>query len=1035
MVDDDNRADGDLEPEPQGGGTSEHSGTRRSTWAAPAATGGESDYVMSDDELADALEEDFERSTHTGTYTIVAPEASEQKLTAEAEPAVEEESGVEPAVDEGSGAEPEPQAEEDTEVGFDPEPVIEFVGSVAEEPVTVYSLDDVVLPQVDEELGGVGNARTDRPDLWEVAAASPEFETTFKPVPVPMPESEPEPAPWPISELEPEVEPEPEPQSETEQLAQPAAETHAEPPVRRSLLTNELAATLAASAESGGDPSKIMAQLEEQLMLREQDAADFRRWQDTVVAERGPGAFADIEAAREGFVDIFESAGPVPSAATVGAPPLATNAFGVDAILDSRLMSAPAPMTAPVSDIPPPPGHTLAPMPMPMPTSATSGPESPFFAEAPVPVPVPVPELQPEPELTFTAPPAIPDLVEPSKSPEMPDPFDFDTLIGGTAASVLDEPTAFATPPAEDRQFSAVAEPSFDSEPSVDETVSDTDRAFADLAGPSPVTSEGVTLLPQPVVGLAPPLSNAQPSSSGFPVIETALVAPRAFRVEESSAEPTLKEQRVGRASRLFWLWFAANSSIVSVAFGGTVLSLGMSLRQAIVATLIGVAVSFLPLGLGTLAGKWSGQPTMVISRASFGHFGNMLPAGLAIIVRVFWGAVLLWFLAAGTARILTGAKLAGPLTETQLVIIGLAIGFLLALVIAFFGYGLIARIQMVFTIISALLIAGLIYLTWPAVDFAAALTLADGPWILVLTGAVLVFSFVGLVWAVSSADLARYQRSSGSGASSMLWSTFGATIPAFVLIAYGAVLAASNPNVATGLITTPLDTISELMPVWYPIPLIAALAFSLLSGVVVSIYSGGFALQATGASMRRSAAVVIVGAAVAALAVLIAVSVGDFTIILRDVATSLAVPIAAWAGIFGAEMMIRNKRFDSQALLKRGGVYGDVRWVNLAMLIVASGVGFGLTTATVSWLGWQGYLFEIMGVPLSTDLAASDMGVFAALVIGLLTPIVAGIPAIRRQEAVAAQRNPSVGAQRGPIAGTQRSPIAGTQRSPIAAD
>jgi purine-cytosine permease-like protein len=291
-------------------------------------------------------------------------------------------------------------------------------------------------------------------------------------------------------------------------------------------------------------------------------------------------------------------------------------------------------------------------------------------------------------------------------------------------------------------------------------------------------------------------------------------------------------------------------------------------------------------------------------------------------------------------------------------------------------------------------------------VDIPAALTLGDGPWILVLTGAVLVFSFVGLVWAVSSADLARYQRSSGSGAASMLWSTFGATIPAFVLIAYGAVLAASNPDVALGLVETPLDTIALLIPIWYPIPLIAALAFSLLSGVVISIYSGGFALQAAGASMRRAAAVVIVGVAVAALAVLIAVSVGDFALILRDVATSLAVPIAGWAGIFGAEMMIRNKRFVSESLVKRGGIYADFRWLNLSMLIVATGIGFGLTTASVVWLGWQGYLFGIMGVPLSSDLAGSDLGVFVALVIGLFTPIVAGIPGIRRQEAKDPQRS-----------------------------
>jgi hypothetical protein len=97
--------------------------------------------------------------------------------------------------------------------------------------------------------------------------------------------------------------------------------------------------------------------------------------------------------------------------------------------------------------------------------------------------------------------------------------------------------------------------------------------------------------------------------------------------------------------------------------------------------------------------------------------------------------------------------------------------------------------------------------------------------------------------------------------------------------------------------------------------------------------------------------------------------------------------------------MMIRNRRFETDSLLNRGGVYPDVQWINLSSLVVVSIIGFGLTSATVDWLGWQGYLFPIFGVDAASDLAATDVGVFVALLLGLLTPIVAGIPAIRRQE------------------------------------
>ncbi|MCU1534350.1 MAG: hypothetical protein JWR53_831, partial [Glaciihabitans sp.] len=480
---------------------------------------------------------------------------------------------------------------------------------------------------------------------------------------------------------------------------------------------------------------------------------------------------------------------------------------------------------------------------------------------------------------------------------------------------------------------------------------------------------------------------------------------PRAFVVEPVGLEPTPLDQRVGRAARLFWMWFATNASVVSVGFGGLVFALGMSLRQSIVATLAGVALSFLPLGLGTLAGKRSGMPTMVISRATFGVTGNVLPAIFGLVSRLFWGAVLLWVLGSGAASILTGASFSGGLTQQQLTLAIVVVGFLLAAVIAFFGYGLIARIQLTISVVAAVLGIGFVALTWHWVSFPTALTVGDGPWILVVTGGVLVFSFVGLVWANSSADLARYQRPGSSGGGSMLWATFGTALPSFLLIAYGAVLAASDPRIAAGLLANPMDQLGRLLPVWYPVPLVLATVLSLLSGVVISVYSAGFALQATGLNLKRPLSVVATGVLLLAIAAGLALTVTDFTSLFRDFATTLAVPIAAWAGIFAAEMMIRNRRFDSVSLLRRGGVYADVRWVNLIALVVITIIGLGLTSATVAGLAWEGYLFTALGIPLSGELAGTDLGVLVALVLGLIVPVVAGVPAIRRQES--AERAP----------------------------
>ncbi len=925
MVDHDNPTEGDRDPDNEDAGSGEPTGARRSTWTSSSSGETNDAENMSDDDLANALAEDLNRVTHSGSSHDV-DDVEEDPVGLEWFEAERFESD-----------EPEPEPV--------PEPEPELVKPEAVEP-EIHQVEEKHEEESEEsEEEGVEGV---------------------------------------------EVEP------------APAADMPSGPPVRRSLPMNELASTLVEQAAVPGSSGDIIAKLEEQLRLREQDAADFGTWQDSMLATGAFDAIDEVESARTAFSDIFSTSSPGPSEASDGERGDAgevhpTHTFRMDEVLDSDLINAPAPMSAPLTDLPPPPGHELLPPrtdvvpPMPGSSDLPDGAGTADVASA----------AEEAMEYPSSGTPPIPDLIEPSPAP-LADPgsFDFDSLLSGAVPDVDSEPTVFSAEPHNGSESPELAE----QESVRDDDVADTDQAFANLMGPFPVTSEGVAILPEAPVAPINPLPSRQiPTAvaemTAAEATGTPLRAPAAFRVEESSAEPTRVDQRVGRAARLFWLWFAANSSVVSVAFGGAVFSLGMSLRQAIVATLIGVAISFLPLGLGTLAGKWSGQPTMIVSRATFGHLGNILPAVFALVVRVFWGAVLLWFLAAGTSRILSGAQLTGSLGESQVTIIGLAVGFLLALVIAYFGYGLIARIQLALTIISAVLIVGLIGITWPAVNIQTALTVGDGPWILVVTGAVLVFSFVGLVWAVSSADLARYQRPGSSGTTSMLWSTFGATIPAFALISYGAVLAASNPEVATGLVETPLDTIALLMPIWYPIPLIAALVLSLLSGVVISIYSAGFALQGTGAGMRRSAAVVIVGVAVAVVAIGISLSGGNFAFVLRDLATTLAVPMAAWAGIFGAEMMIRNRGFNSQALLTRGGIYPDVNWVNLAMLVVATVVGFGLTTAVVGWLSWQGYLFTILGVPLSSDLAGSDLGVFAALILGLITPIVAGIPGIRRQE------------------------------------
>lgn len=756
------------------------------------------------------------------------------------------------------------------------------------------------------------------------------------------------------------------------------------PPPQRISLTDDALVEAVDPDRATTDTGTLLDLFEQQLALREQEAEQLDQWEQQVRRSAGEDADELVARVRSAYTGVMDVIPPAP------APGDVDSADAVD--------SAP---TAPGSIVPP----AVAPLPGVADPASLTGPDlDEALAHAPPPLGI-QPTVATPPE--DYAPPVPPPLVAPvvSDAPRPAHPLsgatELEALLAAAHAATGDSPVAlhdearspFAPPVSPAQAPSPVASPN--------PAASPIPAPAAAAAAPASVAA--VAPAPAPAAPVAPATAPASidpavPASTPIVLPVTRVAGPRATVVEPSSLEPTPAAQRAGRSLRLFWLWFSVSSSVVTVALGAVILSLGMSLRQAILATLIGVALSFLPLGLGTLAGKWSGQPTMVVSRATFGTVGNVVPAVLAVLTRLAWAAALLWVLATGAAEVLTGAGLSAGLDALTLTLLIGGVGLVLAAVVAGLGFGMLSIVSAVVAVTSALLVVGLLVLTVGAIDLEAALTRPDGSWILLLTGAVLVLSVVGLAWAQSSGDLARYQAKGTRGPSAVLFSSFGATLPAFVLVAWGALLAASDPALATSLAANPVAALAGLLPTWYPIPLLLAISLSLVAAAALALYSGGFALLSVGITAPRWVGALAVAVLTGALLTLAIVTVPDLRSLLRDALTTLAVPVAAWAGIFGAETMIRTRRVHSPSLLRHGGVYPAVRWVNLVMFLVASAAGWAFTSATTVGLTWQGYGWQLAGAtePVST----SDAGVLIALAVGLLTPLVAGIPALRALQA-----------------------------------
>ncbi|MBC7441858.1 MAG: hypothetical protein H7311_04965 [Ramlibacter sp.] len=196
----------------------------------------------------------------------------------------------------------------------------------------------------------------------------------------------------------------------------------------------------------------------------------------------------------------------------------------------------------------------------------------------------------------------------------------------------------------------------------------------------------------------------------------------------------------------------------------------------------------------------------------------------------------------------------------------------MVAAAVAVLGYALLRLVQFVLLFASTVLLALAMIMSAGLIDAGPALADSDGIGPGVLTGAILVFANLGLAWATSSADLARYQRSDSSGRSSMLAAVVGLGLPSLVLISFGALLAASNPVQAAAFAIDPVGSLVGLLPGWTGIPLLLVGTLTLLSAIILNLYSGGLALAAVDSRISRPVGVLLTALGTAILAVVILV-------------------------------------------------------------------------------------------------------------------------------------------------------------------
>jgi NCS1 family nucleobase:cation symporter-1 len=471
-----------------------------------------------------------------------------------------------------------------------------------------------------------------------------------------------------------------------------------------------------------------------------------------------------------------------------------------------------------------------------------------------------------------------------------------------------------------------------------------------------------------------------------------------ALSVELNGINAIDQSEHRGRPRDLFWPWFAANVSVLGVSYGSFLLGFGISFWQATIVGLVGIVISFLFCGFIALAGKRGHAPTMTVSRAAFGVNGNRVPSALSWLLTVGWETVLASLAVLATATVLGELGWEGGDTTKVVALIVVA-----ALIVTggILGFDFIMKLQKWITIITGVLTVVYIALTFGQIDGATLAAIPAGSTPQVIGALVFMMTGFGLGWVNAAADYSRYLPRTASSAGVVGWTTFGASLAPLILLLFGLLLAGSSPELSAAIAIDPIGALTTILPVWFLVPFALTAVLGLVGGAVLDIYSSGLALLSTGLRVPRPVAAGIDGVIMVLGAIYVVFFAADFLGPFQGFLITLGVPVAAWCGIFMADVLMRRKGYAAKDLFDPAGRYGNVRVLATALIVLGAVIGWGMVTnGSAEWLAWQGYLLEPLG-GREGDWAYANLGVLVALVIGFGGTLLFGRAAVRRQEAL----------------------------------
>lgn len=408
--------------------------------------------------------------------------------------------------------------------------------------------------------------------------------------------------------------------------------------------------------------------------------------------------------------------------------------------------------------------------------------------------------------------------------------------------------------------------------------------------------------------------------------------------VEPGGIEKIPLADRHGKPLNLFWTWASPNLEFATIYLGVlATLVFGLTFWQAVLAIVLGNALSSIAHGVLSARGPVHGVPEMVLSRGAFGFWGNLLPAGfLSVTAGVGWFAV-----NSVSASFALNALTDLP-TWLCLVVVVLA-----QVVIAFLGHNFVHSFERwVFPVLAVVFVIGTVVVlskSHPGAPAGAGIPGVGTVGGFTLTLAA-VFGYAS-GWNPYAADYTRYLPPDTNRRQVGIFAGLGVFVACTVLQIVGA----ASVTIGAPASDNPTLAFVDVMPSLLANLTLLAIAIGGISANVLNIYSGSMSFLTMGvklpAHLRRALVALVFGVVGFVVAYF---GLEDAGHKYENFLLVIGYWIAPWLGVALTDLWMR-----------RGQDYGDVlydrgytNWAGPIAMVTGLVVSIGLFSNQAQYTG-----------------------------------------------------------------------------------